>query len=491
MKLSSTSAQYETEIQNGIDLKGAASTIFVDDNTGSTGDFATLSGAITDSVGGASLTKTGKGKLAITGSSSNSYTGGTTFTGGTISLAKTGGAIAIPGNITISDGLARTYIILGGNNQIASSSVFSSTTPIYYGDLELNGYQQTLGGITSDAWATISNSGNANSTLTVNNSSNYTFSGKLLDKISGSTGTGKLALVKSGPGTLTLNGSSANAHTGGTSITGGTLVLAKTSGVSIPGALNMSAPSGSTLVIVSGANQFATSSVLNFQGGYWPHFLLNGNNVTVAGISDSYGTGVIENTQDGSAAAATITINNSANYSFNGYIRDHNAGSGTLALVKGGSGTLSLSGGASGGYTGGLTLNAGTLDYRYGVLPSCTITINGGTLIYPGQQGARPSPKIKASPSFRTTVLALSWRPATTLRTAHSQMAASSATPPTPCMAWAGDTTRSRPLPSSSSPRTATPISTASPASSTSRLFCPTTISRERGAKATLTTMER
>ena len=37
-----------------------------------------------------------------------------------------------------------------------------------------------------------------------------------------------------------------------------------------------------------------------------------------------------------------------------------------------------------GGYTGGLTLNAGTLDLSDGVLPDCTITINGGTLIYPG-----------------------------------------------------------------------------------------------------------
>ena len=101
------------------------------------------------------------GPLYIKGATSNSWTGGTTFTGGTIYLSKTGDAIAIPGNITISDGAgnsainARTYIILNGSNEIASFCVFSSTTPIYYGDLELNGYQQTLAGISSDVWATI------------------------------------------------------------------------------------------------------------------------------------------------------------------------------------------------------------------------------------------------------------------------------------------------------------------------------------------------
>jgi autotransporter-associated beta strand protein len=245
MFLGSSSAQYETEILNNIDLNGGARVVQVNDNANSTGDYATISGVISDSVGGASLTKTGSGTLYIQGTAANTYSGDTNF------------------------------------NQ-------------------------------------------------------------------------------------------------------GILVLAKTSGVAIPGALNMSAPYGSTMVVVQGANQLASSSVLNFQGGYWPHFLLNGNNVTVAGISDSSGTGVLENTQDSPAANCTLTINNTANYSYNGYIRDTWSGSGKLALVKGGSGTLALIGSNTGGYTGGLTINAGTLDYSQGVLPSCTITINGGTLVYPG-----------------------------------------------------------------------------------------------------------
>ena len=75
MILNSTSAQYETEIQNGIDLAGGTRTIEIDDNPNSTGDFATLSGVISDSVGGASLTKTGAGTLVLGGTSGNTFTG--------------------------------------------------------------------------------------------------------------------------------------------------------------------------------------------------------------------------------------------------------------------------------------------------------------------------------------------------------------------------------------------------------------------------------
>ena len=48
MILSSTSAQYETEVKNALNLNGAVRTIQVDDNPNSSGDFATISGVIAD-----------------------------------------------------------------------------------------------------------------------------------------------------------------------------------------------------------------------------------------------------------------------------------------------------------------------------------------------------------------------------------------------------------------------------------------------------------
>jgi fibronectin-binding autotransporter adhesin len=203
-----------------------------------------------------------------------------------------------------------------------------------------------------------------------------------------SNSNGVAGFTKSGPGTLVLKGSSPNTYNGDTNMTEGVLVLAKTNGPAIPGNLVMSAPNGSTFTQVQGANQIAPTAVLTFAGGYWPHFELLGNAVTVAGISDVNATGVIENTQweSGVSADGVLTVNNATDFSFSGYVRDGNFGgsTGRLALVKGGAAILTLSGGNCGGYTGGLTINAGTLDLTNGVLPSCTITINGGTLIYPG-----------------------------------------------------------------------------------------------------------
>jgi autotransporter-associated beta strand protein len=200
---------------------------------------------------------------------------------------------------------------------------------------------------------------------------------------------GSGSLNKTGPYSLMLSGSSSNTYTGATNISEGTVDLAKTNGAyAIPGTLNLSAPNGAIFVRLQADNQIAPTATINFNGGYWPHFELLGHALTVAGINDTTGLGVIENTQyeTGINADATLTLNCAINSTFNGYLRNGNFGgsTGRLALVKNGAATLTLSGGDCGGYTGGLTVNAGTVDLTNGVLPDCSITINGGTLILPG-----------------------------------------------------------------------------------------------------------
>jgi fibronectin-binding autotransporter adhesin len=371
----------------------------------------TISGAISNGNNVGELIKYGDGKLTLT--AANSYGDGVGWIGFT---TVNGGVLQADRGVGLPAG---SCLVLNNGAVLQSNSATTFDTGFWYnwgfltwsnggfsaggGKMTVNvggGQQLTWG---TDGWSNLAGTmflgsssaqyeteilnnidlnGGARVVQVNDNSSSSgdyaTISGVISDSVGGAS------LTKTGPGTLYIKGTAANTYTGDTNFNQGTLVLAKSSGVAIPGALNMSAPNGSTMVIVQGANQLATSSVLNFQGGYWPHFLLNGNNVTVAGISDSSGTGVLENTQDSPAANCTLTINNSTDCSYNGYIRDTWSGSGSLALVKGGSGTLALIGSNTGGYTGGLTINAGTLDYSQGVLPSCTITINGGTLIYPG-----------------------------------------------------------------------------------------------------------
>ena len=112
---------------------------------------------------------------------------------------------------------------------------------------------------------------------------------------------GSGSLTKTGPYTLTISGAAANTYTGDTIVSEGTLNLNKSIGAAISGNLYLSGQNGSTFTRVVGNSQISSSTVVNFMGGYWPHFELLGHAVTVAGISDVYGSGVIENTQDESA----------------------------------------------------------------------------------------------------------------------------------------------------------------------------------------------
>jgi autotransporter-associated beta strand protein len=226
LKLCSPTCTNSVTFVNPIDLGGGAQTIEVDYNPNSTAAYAVLSGAISDSIGGASLTKTGDGTLYLQGATSNTYSGPTTIMG-TVIAAKTGGAVAIPGDVTFSetgDG-TNTILQLNGDNEIASSAALTFSTWVAYARLELNGHAQTVASISGNANATIEglfdNTGlNSDSTLTVNNAADCVFSGVIRNSTQGS-GTGKVNLVKGGGGDLILTGT--NLYTGSTTVNGGML----------------------------------------------------------------------------------------------------------------------------------------------------------------------------------------------------------------------------------------------------------------------------
>jgi autotransporter-associated beta strand protein len=196
--------------------------------------------------------------------------------------------------------------------------------------------------------------------------------------ISGSGG-----LNKSGARKLTISGATGNLYSGDTNILGGSVDMNKTSGYAVPGNLNFSPQAGAIFVRLLGNNQVAPSAALSFNGSSAQILELMGHALTVAGLSDSPGLAFIENTdaETGDYATAVLTFDGAANSVFNGCLRDNNGtGTSKLALVKNGAGTLTLARNRCGMYTGGLTVNAGTLDYSGGVLPNCDYTITGGTL---------------------------------------------------------------------------------------------------------------
>ncbi len=215
LKFGSLSAANSVHFQNGINLGGGDRTVQVDDNPFDSGDFATISGAIS---GTGSLTKTGLGTLYLSGSAGNTYTGTTTVTKGIVWLDKSSGA-AIPGNLNINgDGTGNVYVRLSRDEQIANSAVvsFSNVSPSY-SRLYLEGHTETVAGISCPNDRGVIQNGH----LIVDNAEECFYAGYMRNT------SGTFTLEKRGTGTLTLSGSHIY-YTGGTTVTGGKLVLQDT-----------------------------------------------------------------------------------------------------------------------------------------------------------------------------------------------------------------------------------------------------------------------
>ncbi len=269
----------------------------------------------------------------------NSYTGSTTITAGTLQLGNGGTSgsivgnivdngtlafnhsdtVSFPGVISGSGGLtqagsgtlsltgANTYtgptninagtLAIGGRGSIGASSGVNLTAAGSAFDISAGG-NQTIGDLSGVAGSAVTLGGN---TLTASTANSSTFAGT----ISGGIG----ALTKQGTGTLTLTG--ANTYGGGTNLNGGTLAVG-----------NNTALGTGTLVMAGGTTLQAAANGLSL-----------GNAVSLTG-ADTVDT-----------QANTLTLGNTI--------------SGAGALNKIGPGTLSLTGANS--YSGGTSLNAGTL----------------------------------------------------------------------------------------------------------------------------------
>ena len=184
---------------------------------------------------------------------------------------------------------------------------------------------------------------------------------------------GSAGWTRLGAGTLTLNGAASNTYGGSTIIDNGTTILGKTGGaVAIGGAVQMgSGVAGNQPNLRMAANeQFGAGVVMTFvnPSGSFPRFDLQGTTQTLAGIQGTTGAGVIQNERQGgggTAAAGTLTISNSADFSYNGFLRDEDDGGHVfkLNLVKSGIGKQILSG-ANIVYQGTTPVSGGTLELQ-------------------------------------------------------------------------------------------------------------------------------
>ncbi|WP_375596368.1 autotransporter-associated beta strand repeat-containing protein [Algihabitans albus] len=287
---------------------------------------SSFSGAISGSGG---LTKTGAGTLTLTGT--NSYSGGTTISAGTLQVGDGGTSGSLSGNVTNnaalafdrSDALVFGGVISGsgrltqagsGTLTLTGANSYSGGTTISVGTLQV-GDGGTSGNLSGD----VTN----NAALTFDRSNAVAFDGVI-------SGTG--SLTQAGSGTLTLNG--ANTHTGGTTISTGTLRL---------GAAERLADTGA-MVVAAGAT-----------------FDLDGNDETIGLLS---GAGTVN------LGAGDLTTGGAGSSTFGGSI------SGSGGLTKAGSGSLTLTGTSS--FTGGTAVTGGSLIVN-GTLGD--VNVGSGTIL--------------------------------------------------------------------------------------------------------------
>jgi autotransporter-associated beta strand protein len=257
-------------------------------------------------VTGSSLTKVGAGKLVIGGA--NTYTGGTFVYGGTLQLA----------------GSASNYL------------ADTSTLTIDGGTFDENTSAETVG-------AVVLISGTINTGSSQLKAPSYDLrsglvSGRLLDS------TAPAAVTKSTEGTVTFSGAFSNLYTGGTTISGGELDLAKTAGVQA--ASNTTITAGTLKLINS--NQILDAATITVNGAT-ASFDLNGKVETVTTVVLDGG---------GRITGGTLTSSGGSFDLRSGSVSSVLDGSG-IALNKTTSGTVTLSN--TNTYTGATTIQAGTL----------------------------------------------------------------------------------------------------------------------------------
>ena len=199
LKFGSPTATSSVDFQNDINLNGADRTIQVDDNPTSIGDFATLSGSITEGAVSAGIVKTGPGLLCLKGS--NGYTGVTYVNAGNLQI-QNANALGSAG--------AKTVVAAGAVLSVGGGFVGTVNEPIDlsgYGDG--NGASQALGGGTD---ATFAGTINLVADASIGGTAHMTLSGNIV-------GTG--ALTKFGSNRVDLTG--ATSFTGDTRVAGGVL----------------------------------------------------------------------------------------------------------------------------------------------------------------------------------------------------------------------------------------------------------------------------
>lgn len=361
----------------------------------------------------------------------NTFTGPISITGGTLQIVTggrlTGGAYA--GNIAISSGTSFDY---SGTSSQTLSGIISGQGALVKGSssaLTLSGPNTYQGSTTVNAGRLdLANVGalGATSSISMANGTTLrpTIDGVIINAPISLGGPGTTAQINApftasaggtvetltlnnpitGNGNLRLFSSTANFNTNATIVLNAESTYSGNTELNTDGtALHLS---GVNLFVKLGiANALPTTTVLTLDGnvgrgnGRTVTLNLNGLNQELAGLSNGGVVPSDRNQRVDSTAPATLTINNSANFTFGGATKDTDTSgagigstanaliTGAISLVKNGAGTFTLGGTLTNNptisgntYTGTTTINAGVLRINNSTSSSSAVTVNGGDL---------------------------------------------------------------------------------------------------------------
>ncbi|ELK0944478.1 autotransporter outer membrane beta-barrel domain-containing protein [Salmonella enterica subsp. enterica serovar Rissen] len=299
---------------------------------------ATLDPASATGWDGTSLIKQGAGTLIL--NAENTYTGGTTISGGTLVATNVDalGSGDVTDDATLELNTGGTFDnAISGSGQVVKSgdeTLTLSGTNTYSGGTLISG--GTL--VASNVEALGTGDVTDNATLEMNTGGDF---------INNIGGTGRVE--KSGDDALTLSGS--NTYTGGTTINDGTLIATSVDALGSGDVTN-----NAVLELNTGGdfiNNIGGTGRVEKSGD--ETLTLSGSNTYTGGTLISGGTLVATNVE----ALGTGDVTDNAVLELNTGGTFDNAISGSGQVVKSGDKTLTLSGANS--YTGGTTISGGTL----------------------------------------------------------------------------------------------------------------------------------
>jgi autotransporter-associated beta strand protein len=354
-------------------LSGSGDLIIEHAGVGGNGALAEASGGNTNITG-----NTYNQSIVILTNNTNTYSGTITVNGS--GSANNTNYLGVNGNTVLQNATVNvggTANGVGSANWGASPILFqtSGTTPTVVGD------SFTFGALTGSGNITLTeiNEGNlavGNSVaLTVGgNNSSTTYSGVL---------SGGGSLTKAGTGTMTLSG--ANIHTGGTTVSAGTLKIG--SATALGGNAGAASVTSGAVLDLNGITMTGTNALtLNGTGISSGGALTNSSATagTYAGlvglgsassIVASNGNIILSNTGTITGSGNNLTLGGTATGSSIASI----IGTGAGTVTKNGTGTWTLSGAST--YTGATTINAGTLAVTGSLASGSAVAVNaGGTL---------------------------------------------------------------------------------------------------------------